>query len=453
MGGQLAIFVLLSSFFCVLGAVLASTSPKGSVWVDHLTSGRLLLSGRVPDNPTYPMWGYSLLAGTLSDYLIWVQAVLAIIVSTWWFSLICSNRVNLGLKLGPFFPVLVSIGLIPWFGLATTYFSNSIAIILALLAVCFLWQAENTGHWLKMAALCGVNLGLAANIRSEFVVISFLLGFCVFAYNWKIQRVSLGKSLGRTLALILPVMLAMTPWAAHSYSSTGELRFKSTNSGAVAYLGLGSLPGNPWGIEPKDEYVDKLALDALGSRSAWTPAADKHFSRLFGDAIRQHPEAFVKRVANGWRVMLLQGFYLPNLRQVFFSDVRDEIVAGLAVEKMKASLSLGVDLYASDRAKKAGVDLTQLQARHIAVVVLEAMLRILGVVLLVCLLVILVYRLLRYWPYTFSGWVAATFMLVTVVVAGLIQTSPRHSTLLLPIILGAVLMGQKSKQASSRASG
>jgi hypothetical protein len=440
----LTVFVLLSSFFCTLGAAVASTTPKGSVWLDHLASGQSLLSGQVPTNPTYPLWGYSLLAATLSDQLVWVQAVLAILVSGWWFALVLKANPGVGSVHGVWFPALVAVGLLPWFALATTYFSNSITIVLALLAACLLWQAEMSGRWPARAALAGLMLGLAANIRSEFVVIACLLGVCVFVYSWRVQRASLRNSSGRAIALVAPVLLAMLPWAVYSQATTGEFSFKSTNSGAVAYLGLGSLRANPWNVQPKDEFVDQLAKEAVGARSAWTPAADKHFSRLYRDAIRQEPAAFARRVVNGWRVMVLQGLYLPNLRQAAFDETRDQVLAGLAVERMKAALSLGVDLYALDRARSEGVDLSQLQARHFIVIALESTLRVLGVMLFIGMLLVLAYRFFMRWPYTFAGWVAAAFTAVVVIVAGLIQTSPRHSTLLLPIILGALLMGQSA---------
>lgn len=445
---QLRAFIACSTGLSLLGAISSAVTVKGGVWFDHLRSGKLLLSGHVPDNPTYPIWGYSIFAAVFGDSLLWIQAALAVAVATWWFRIVMERSGVDGFYASRRFAVLIALALLPWFAVVTTYFSNSIACILALMACCLLWRADMTGLWTWRTILAGLILGLAANIRGEFLVISFLLSICVLFSGWLAgkDRTPSTKPFVNTSLLLASVLAAMIPWAVFTKAVTGEYRLTSSNSGAVSYLGLGLLPNNPWNIVAKDEYVDNIALKDIGSNSAWTIASDQYFKTLYNEAILREPIAFARRLILGWKIMLLQGMYVPNMRQVLITEKNDELVASFAVEQIKNNLSLSADLYTIDRARSAGVGLRHLKGHHIAVIACEILLRTFTVILLLGLMAVLIFRLVSQWPYTFVGWTALAFVIVLFLISGFVQTSPRHSTLLLPIVLGALLMSKRRVQ-------
>lgn len=438
---QTVVFLALSIVFLALGLFCSAYTGKGSVWIDHVDSGRILLAGQVPDNPTYPIWGYSLLAGLVGDRLAWLQAALAVGVLGWWFRLVQRGTSHRAFGRTNAFAALLALALLPWFAVVTTYFSNSMACILALAGCCALWQAEHSQRATGLLVFAGFAFGLAANIRGEFLLIALLVSFLIFVAEVRAQQRTLSAAIIRSASFMVPFIAVMIPWAAYTHAVTGEVRFSSTNSGGVAYLGLGVLPGNPWNVLPKDEFVDQIAMQSVGSRSAWTLAADQHFKNLYRDAIKQEPLAFLRRIWLGWRLMLLQGMYVPNIRHLLSSTPNDELLLNYAVERVKNSLSLSADHYMLDRIRKENVDASTLELRHFVVVALEVFLRATTTLLLVGLVAALAYQTVKYWPYTFVGWTAIIFVSVLVLVAGLVQTSPRHTTAILPIVLVALLMG------------
>jgi hypothetical protein len=103
--------------------------------------------------------------------------------------------------------------------------------------------------------------------------------------------------------------IVLLPWAVHYYRETGRLSLTSSNGGMVAFISLGQLPNNPWAAVAADEY----AYAYLRRHGIAAPAESDTGNRiLFGEYLRrikEHPDAFVARIAWNAAATLLSGFY------------------------------------------------------------------------------------------------------------------------------------------------
>ena len=66
-------------------------------------------------------------------------------------------------------------------------------------------------------------------------------------------------------------LLSLTPWALHAHRHTGHAALSSTNSGMVAYITLGQLPDNPWGVQHIDGAAGAAARPVTVHPNATRP--------------------------------------------------------------------------------------------------------------------------------------------------------------------------------------
>ncbi len=442
---QLNTFLAVSALLSAIGTYCALSMAPGSVWDDHLQAGQKLLAGVAPEVPAYPIWGFSLLAGLFGPSLIWLQAVGAVVVAGFWFHTLTRKLpVVAGWRSGHGFAVLLALAMAPWFAVAASYYSNSMACILGLAATCLLWRSLDSDRWLPWTLASALTFGIAANIRTEFLLITLLLAIAIVAAAPLIAGSTWLQRAVRAAVFLAVTFVALVPWSIYTHATTGEYRLTSSNSSASYYLGLGVLPNNPWGVVLNDDFVDKLVQDKVGAKSAPTLAGELYLKDAFKQAIAAHPWAFAKRVVYGWRVMLLQGFYVPNMRLIWAPTPEDSMLMSLAVERFKQAASLSVNWYAIKEAERLGVDLKDLRAEHYALIGAETLLRAVYVLLMLGLVVAFLWRfvshVLRRRPLGFADAAAAVYLVHMFFVAGFIQTSPRHSTLVLPALLGALAL-------------
>lgn len=432
-------FFFCALALCLIGAWCAVLQGPQTIWLDHAQAGRKLITGVVPDNPTYPIWGFSILAGGLGTGIVWLQAAAAAAVAAIYYGCARNDGVSGAAPDGATPRALwAALLMAPWFATATSYYSNSVPSILALAGTVLLWQAAGQPiSWGRIAA-SALLFGLAANMRTEYLLIAVLLGGVLLAYDHPGRPLAIGLRFRRALVFVALALATMIPWAIFTKATVGQYRLSATNSGASAYLGLAQLPNNPWGVVLQDAFVDDLARRELGAVNANTVPADDYLKRAFVDAVKAHPVAFAERVLHGWRVMLIQGPYLPNLRVLLARDSADEKLLSLAAEAVKQRLNLNVNWYKVQELEGLGLSLGDLKARHYAVLAFEAALRILFTAAVVILMGGLAWRLLRGHRLGFVDLVAWAYMAHLFFVAGFIQTAPRHTALLLPLLLAAL---------------
>ena len=313
-------FSLIIILLVVIITILAKPGI-GSMWDSHYDSGKLLLNGKIPDLPAYPMWGYSLLAGILGKYIVLFQISIALVLL---FLLSYHAKESLNkiksakLKL-LFNPIILTILLIPWFFLQASYFSNSIYSQLVVAGYWVLIIAYKKDFNSKFLILSAILIGLGFNFRTEALITAILLILSLIIYNFKIGFRKL--LLYKIIIFTIFFSVCLIPWLFYTKATIGKPILTTTNGGAVSYLGLGINPKNPWGIISNDAYVDKIARQTI-NKSPWSVEADDYFRRAYIVAVKENPIAFITRIVYGCKLMLIQGLFVPEMEPLFkFNDI------------------------------------------------------------------------------------------------------------------------------------
>lgn len=441
--------VVISGLIALLGAMWAHGMPAGSVWRYHLDAGRDLLAGRLPYTPTYPIWGYSLLAAGVGDVLIWIQAFLATTaLALWWRVVTMGAGSPGGLLASGRWPGLTAFLMAPWLLLATSYYSNSMGSILALFgfgALWWYWDGRRGVGWLVLAGVC---FGLGANIRGEYLMIAGLMAVGLVVCRQRGVHSTWGERIVRAAVFLAAVIAMMVPWMVYTAKVTGAPRLTAANGAVSIYQGLGTLPGNPWGIVPTDEASQWIARRHLGAE-AWSQVGERYFSAALREAIRQHPDAALRRVLHGWRAQLMQGLYIPNLRAFVATDERDEVIMGLALETLRQGIGAGANSTPMERARELGLGLSDLTARHVFVLAAELSLRAIYGLVFLGLVGAAGWLCWRGRIDSLQAWTVGVLFFQLLFVSGVVYALPRHSTLILPVLVG-VLLRARATASSGR---
>lgn len=243
----------------------------------------------------YPIWGYPLLVaigdrlGSAPVFLAVIQGVLCLLGVAAVYG--CTRIVPRYFHLAFW---------VPYFALCSVKWPMAVAAPLLLIAVSSLARFVDTarpGH--LMAA--GICLAIAANFRSE----ALLLLPAVAISALLAKRGAVRKRLVvATLTSGLLVVMGLSPWAIRSVAVTGSPRLSSTNGGGAAYVSLGQLPGNPWGLSFSDGEAYVYA-HSRGVGDPWSPEGDRVLREAYMAAILSRPDAFLRRAAVvGLRVVL-----------------------------------------------------------------------------------------------------------------------------------------------------
>ena len=142
----------------------------------------------------------------------------------------------------------------------------------------------------KAPIVSAIFLGLTANFRFEYLMFAPVL-----------------KKYG------LIVLLMLGPWFARSYFISGSIG-GSTNGGHVAFISLGQLPNNPWGIQHLDEFGY-----AQSKHKAFSAEYDREMRGKFMEAIVTHPLAYVTKVLHNAVVTFTHGVYTGGILKYMYA--------------------------------------------------------------------------------------------------------------------------------------
>ena len=444
------LFAILWVLAIIAALLVTINVPKGGVWNDHVRDGIAFLQGDVPDPPTYPIWGYSILAGLFGDYIVLVQALLLASIGIYWYSATKSGLAEPASNLSPTnvwpqwarrlsfldsAPVVVLL-LLPFAFLAVSYYSNSMTYLLIISATWLLCVAvERDKHWTAYA-VPGLLFGIAANIRSEALLLGALLGAAMVTCG--LLRGKFVVSFRHTLIFGAVIFVSTLPWQLYTYKTVGEASMSATNGGASMYLGLGLLHDNPWGIEHSDEYVADIA-NAHGLGSPWSYESNKYFKQEFSAAIREHPGSYAKRIVHSWMQMLAQGVYMPDFRELLKNE-NDLLLIDVINEDWKGRLGLNVNRNDVARYRELGLSSDDVSLKHYLVLFFEYGLRAFYAAIFLVSLALALYVATRSRPVRFISLVLVAYIGFELTVTFLITSVPRHTTILLPVLLMTLMI-------------
>lgn len=282
---------------------------------------------------TYPLWGYPFVLLLLPryEYVVIPQIVLGAAAAT-------AVLVRLTARLPQYRRALLLLFFlgIPWFLLHSVKWPQSFAASLIVLAIVQLDTAVGRRTWIG-GAIAGGILGLALYFRSEFIYLPLFIVVCVVVLS--IRQRHLHLPVRPFVAFAIVAMASLIPWAAHYYRETGHISFTTSQRGIVAFISLGQLPHNPWGLEYKDEY----AVWYLRSRGIALPAqsdsADRVLFNEFKRRVRGHPMAFLEKTAWNGLMTFAGGFYSGDVH--LSGEEEKELVA--LRSRVKSFLHLGDD--------------------------------------------------------------------------------------------------------------
>jgi len=284
------------------------------------------------------MWGYPFLMyliGTAGLFVL--QMALAIFSFSFAYVLFIERVTNSWSA-----RVIVLVMSVPWFAYMSVKWPAAIAVPLAWIAIGLLALAIRRHLDVRLLCVAGALIGLAANFRSEMLILGIFLIVTVPIWHLGSTRSIRGLMKAQYWGLLtFPVLLIalLIPWAGFQYIKTGHFLLTSSNSGAVSVITLGQLPGNPWGIDHNDSeqsrIMHSLGFDSLDPLSATGNAILQDY---FLDAIADHPLAFGKKVVSNTKNALMGGLYIGDWELPL--DSEDKIYIEITKEKIKLALGL-----------------------------------------------------------------------------------------------------------------
>lgn len=258
--------------------------------------------------PTFPMWGYGwVFLLTESKFVILIFQNILAIFSVWFcFRMIEENK-YLPSGVMKIVKILMVIT-VSWYAFHSLLWPYSISNSLIILSLALFVKAissEQKDHYPLL--ISGLLFGLALNFRSDYYL--FPVGLIIIiGIITKLNKPFLQKS-ALWLALIY---LSLIPWGLYTKSVTGHFLITSTNSGAVLFIGLGSLPGNKWGITPYDgdPKMQHVIKSHFGENTSYVSyEADEHLKKVFFKMISEDPFHFAKKVLHNLKEIIVGGTY------------------------------------------------------------------------------------------------------------------------------------------------
>ena len=311
------------------------THPEGSVFHSIVRIGEWLRgSGPKPDVVTWPAWGYAWVVAFLPRFG-WIVILQACLGTFALLALCFSLRRSMPRQL-PWVAALC-IGAIPWHDTQLTLYPSGFAGSLALLSLLALDKAARAGG-LRYALLAGVLMGIAANFRSEFVLLPLVIGVGSAALKpWQIGKM---VPLRPVALFILVAFLLQLPWAFFYHAETGRFSLTESNFGHVMFVSLGSDPNNPWKINGDDQSAMQAVRDQGYTFSSLSEQGNQVLRRLVWSKVKEHPQAVLKRTIQ----------QLRNTVSAPFNWGEPKLDAGAAHDidvlrqELKAHLGVGVNV-------------------------------------------------------------------------------------------------------------
>lgn len=359
----------------------------------------------------YPIWGYPALVavgvalGSVDLWLLVVQATAAI------------AGVFAALRLARVPPRLYHIALaLPFLALLSVRWADGLVATGLVIHLASLAEHLRTGRRAPLLA-AGLALGLVGNLRTEYLYLPLAEAAAAALPHMRGLRRRTLAAVALSGAMSLALLL---PWALRAAAHGEGLRFDATNGGCVLYISLGQLPDNPWGIEPADIVAERRAR-ALGAPGFASPEGDRLLRREFAQAVREHPEAFARKVAyNVWSAVT-GGTYVGELRTLASSPERVQALTRLAANEGRAAA------------------LSKMSTAEAVAATVQSVLALASVAIIVALLLLGAWALVRGTappaPDGPAVALCAAVVAYKLAIIGVAQASPRHmSAVYLPLL-------------------
>lgn len=258
----------------------------------------------------YPLWGYPILLlfgkaiGAPVAFIYILQFLLTIltvkifyklfnIAPRWWHSL----------------------AFLPFFALMSVKWPDAIVANLLLLYLHYLIKYMKNNKLINII-FAGVFFGILANFRSEYLLLPV---FQLFLYPFLTKKERIKQFLKAVSIVIIIGIIFLMPWAIRSYAITGKPKFTASNGGGVAYISLGQLPGNKWGIKP----IDQTAFDFVQGKGVNYPYSIEGNSLLnqeFINLVAKYPGEYAKKIAYNIFKTFIGGVYTGEFANLFINQ-------------------------------------------------------------------------------------------------------------------------------------
>lgn len=305
-------------------------SEQGIFQKSILPVAEWYLGGRVPSTVTFPLWGYPAMIAVVRSnaMLLIVQALLAATALA-----LVHRELSRRFVAHQRAVNLLVFGALPWFTLQSVKWPTAVATSLIVIAMILFGRAL-IARSARRAALAGLALGLALNVRSEFILFPLMIaGLAVLLHVLKRRDL---LPLRPVLAFGAVAWLCVIPWGMWYRHWTGTTRFVSSNGGFVALMSLGQLPRNPWAIVHNDWWTMSYMRRHNRDEHPFSHSADMWFKDEFNRKVREHPGAYAAKMAFNVRSIYTGGFYNGDPRTTPQQDTALDIL------KEKIKLKIGV---------------------------------------------------------------------------------------------------------------
>ena len=413
----------------IISCFIAIILPGDGVWNRNLNAGSDFLSGVLPSPPAYPIWGYSLFSQVMEEYTPVLQSIL--LYPLLFLLVRHTGQIAAGTKHPSIRGLMLVILLLPFIFLSTSLYTSSVAAILMISGTLLIIKGIRDEYRPGPLFTAGLLIGLAYNFRAEILIYGLAVAGCLLLY---LARHGRFKTDCKGILVYVAVMLTCTiPWISYTASVLDRPSITSTNGGGTMYFGLGIREDNPWNIIDSDDFVENIA-DQLEFGSAWSEKANRHFKIEFMNAVQEHPRAFVDRIVTGWIYMMKQGLYFPDFRALHTSSqYRAEL--DYVNEVFKQNLGLNVNQEQLRKYKEMGISNNVISIGQYFIVVSEYFLRVVFALVFLALVIGSIYTSIVTRFRYIESYLFVAYSGILLAVAGLIQTNPRHTTLILPILI------------------
>ena len=412
-------------------------SPKGGVWENHFLDGMKILSFKALNKISYPIWGFSFLAGVFGYYLpvfnFIIYSICLHMIFRVLMNILQSSEITKLSKIvlnGYCFNIIF----LPLTILSYSYLSNSSAYLFALLGGLIIYNAfleDNLNY--RVYLVSGICIGVGANIRSEILILGVFIFLSILFFT--LINTNKHKFQFCSIIFFITFMMTMVPWMFYTKISTGKILLSATNGAAVSYLGLGYLPNNPWKINPKDHYVNQVANEN-NINSTWGLDGSEFFKNKFKNAVYNYPFAFINRILIGWKYMLFQGPHFLNMGKIFYSHSKKDFnKIDFINENFKKIAGLSFNLDQLNGYEKSGITFQSISLHLYLVFIFEFFLRLFYLALFLCSFVLSIIYIFKNFLNDYFPSLILSFLFTVLITAGLFQSEPRHTTLLFPMII------------------
>jgi hypothetical protein len=314
---------------------LLLSHPELSVFHKLVDIAAWLRGAGKPDVVTWPAWGYAWIVACVQSFE-WIAALQACLGALALAAL--ARRLRLAMPRQGMLIALLCVSAIPWHDMQLTLYPSGLAGSLVLLALLCL-DAALSKNDLKIAMLAGAAMGLAQNLRTEFVLTPVFIGICAAALrHFRVVEAFSWKPLG---VFVLVGAILQLPWAVFYHAQTGRYSLTESNFGHVMYVSLGASPANPWKIEGNDQAAMRAVHEAGYPFSSLSEQGNQVLRRIVWADVKQHPyAAVVERTMQQLRNTLLAPFNWgePKL------DPPGTLDIDVLRQELKARLGVGVNV-------------------------------------------------------------------------------------------------------------